>query len=482
MCCICNKKKTSATGSGYEALQRCETENAATNLQNAALEKADNAQLVANMTGIDWQVVIAREFHYHKTCFRSYTRQKKIVSSNKQAKPLEDQLNKLQEFIEENVILKGMVINMTEIIKVFDNSSEIGCTPVDPRTLKLKVKDLFGERIDFWSPRSGSCFLYSTEIPVGQIIEIGALKDKTAKKLIEQPSIHKVKEVAAMLRKEILEAPATYRSWPPTEDELTSISTALPIMLETFLKTLLSSKTKLSQKKDSQVLSIGQDIIFCIGNGRKRTSKHVLLSLCTKRKTGSKHIVYWLNRLGHGISYDETCLLETSLAIQQSKEQVLKTFVPNIIQPSQFVTFVWDNNDINPESLTGVSMHCTNGIMIQHSTNHDQIHTDSPLCSLSKPHAKERSFKAIQDVLEPYISKERENPKLINNVILSKETAGEISSRQHDFWWSMLRLYSSRSNIKQTVPNWTGFNHLISEEHQSFHQVKTYVLIGVYCT
>eukprot|EP00794_Sanderia_malayensis_P001799 gene1799-2005_t len=77
-CCICRKKKTNPSNSGYEALQRCETENAAKNLQETALEKADNAQLVVNMTGIDWKVIVVvidPTFQPVRTCSRIHRRE-----------------------------------------------------------------------------------------------------------------------------------------------------------------------------------------------------------------------------------------------------------------------------------------------------------------------------------------------------------------------------------------------------------------------
>ena len=50
-----------------------------------------------------------------------------------------------------------------------------------------------------------------------------------------------------------------------------------------------------------------------------------MLSLCTKRKTGSIQVIQWLNKLGHGISYDDANCLETSLAESQMCDKVLKT-------------------------------------------------------------------------------------------------------------------------------------------------------------
>ena len=36
----------------------------------------------------------------------------------------------------------------------------------------------------------------------------------------------------------------------------------------------------------------------------------------------------WLNRFGHGISYDEVALVETFLATEEVKNQALKSFCP----------------------------------------------------------------------------------------------------------------------------------------------------------
>ena len=82
-------------------------------------------------------------------------------------------------------------------------------------------------------------------------------------------------------------------------------------------------------------------------------------------------MITWLNKLGHGISYDEVNFVETSLAKEMVKNQQLKSYTPSSVQPSQFLTFVWDNNDINPESLNGKNMHVTNDIIVQREEHSD---------------------------------------------------------------------------------------------------------------
>ena len=70
-----------------------------------------------------------------------------------------------------------------------------------------------------------------------------------------------------------------------------------------------------------------------------------------KRKTRSKVMIQWLNKLGHGISYDEVNHLETSLAVEATNHESVRSYYPSTLLPSVSVTFVWDNNDINPESI-----------------------------------------------------------------------------------------------------------------------------------
>jgi hypothetical protein len=55
--------------------------------------------------------------------------------------------------------------------------------------------------------------------------------------------------------------------------------------------------------------------------------------------------------------------LETAVAKMQCAIKFLKAFARLILQPSIFVTFVWDNNDNN--TLNETSMHVTNGVFVQ---------------------------------------------------------------------------------------------------------------------
>ena len=99
------------------------------------------------------------------------------------------------------------------------------------------------------------------------------------------------------------------------------------------------------------------------------------------------------------------------MAEDQANRREPRKFVPNNIQPSVFVTFVYDNFDHNIESICNLTLHGTNGIIVQkclECTNND-INTNplvkNVLC---------RSFKPVSNELQPYIkTKARLDPVAI---------------------------------------------------------------------
>ena len=424
-------------------------------MKSCAVEKKDIPRLHDHLLGLDISNIIAKEFAYHQTCYTNYTRPPK-----RKIEKLTDFSN-LFTFVKTRIIENGEVLEIGEIMKLWSYDDI-----VDVRTIKQKLVDEFGTDIGFWSPRSGKSLVFSELIPKGQIIEVGSSRLKAANSLLSETSLRdKVREVAKTIREEVKEIESIFTSWPPTEQELYNCEVHLPPLLKLFLSSLLSCKPKLSKNKEASVNSLGQDIIFKVTNGRQKPLKHVLLSLSTKRKTGSKQMIKWLNRLGHGISYDDVNYLETGLAESQMLRKSLRTFVPSTVEPSKFITFIWDNNDINPETLTGISIHCTNGIIVQLRSEHSTC-SDVPDFTV-RNRDKKRSFKGVQSELQPYFVSKRHEPQSFLDVETNSISDHSISSKYIDFVWILLKSVFSTS-----IPNWTGFNYLITPEIiESYHEV-----------
>ena len=191
----------------------------------------------------------------------------------------------------------------------------------------------------------------------GQIIELLFKKLNRAKSKKNVSLKKQIDIVRKAIKKEIKALEETYVSWPPSEDEIVKCRTKIPPLLESLITTIISSvrKCRLKKRKKKIISSISQDIIYNCLNGKYRCSKHAIFGWCVKRKTGSRSMIEWLNRMGHSISYDEINFMETSLALQAIENDSVQTYVPSTLVPQLFLTFVWDNNDINPETLTGIS-------------------------------------------------------------------------------------------------------------------------------
>ena len=124
---------------------------------------------------------------------------------------------------------------------------------------------------------------------------------------------------------------------------------------------------------------------------------------------GSKDVITWMNRYGHTISSGEVNLVKTNAAETQASV-LSRTFVPRIMQPSAFVTCVFDNCDHNLESKFKLTMHCTSGTVMQKCQNTgNRILTHNPILQQAQSR-KRQSFNLTQQDLAPFIKQPRSEP------------------------------------------------------------------------
>ena len=424
------------------------TETAAVHLQKYASRVDDNPRLLAWVSGIEWTNIIPLELKYHKSCYRDIVREIKLATFEE---PLSSELI---EYIHNKVILNLEVLGTDDIFRFLETNGQM---KRDKRTFLDHILVYF-DTISLWAPKYGSSFLYNDTISKGEIIEKMFRKMSRMEEKFTPSFEDQLRNVCKVIRDSVLEMKPTYSQWPPSEEEVLVNKTVIPNSLETLIGNIVSANSK-RLINTSKISSICHDIIYNVHNGTHRTSKHTALALSTKRQTGSKAMIDWLNRLGHCISYDEVRLLETSLAYDAVSNQTIQGYCPLTLQPSTFVTFVWDNNDINPESLSGQSMHVTNGIVIQmHPNTKDEIITPGTLSRVLKP--KHKSFKAISTEMTPYLKQKRVNPTHMHGIRIEVEGEKQDLDLHSliDMCWSML--YVSSRN----VPSWTGFNYLIQTD------------------
>ena len=248
------------------------------------MEKRDNENLLAWYAGREWDSIVSLELPYHSTCYQEYTRSKKELRPS-------NEFTAVKNFINERIVQNNEVLTISVIMDVYTESNERSITK---QYLHDYLMENFSSEIDSWTPKYGEKFYFHSNVEEGQIIEIltreiDRLKQEKAKTVTVD---EKLADVALAVRNQIKATPKTFDSWPPEEHLLMSGKTEVPKLLFDFLRKVVHRKSKLSEKKIRVINSICQDIIYCASNGSHRTRKHVYLSLCMKRKTGSKEALY----------------------------------------------------------------------------------------------------------------------------------------------------------------------------------------------
>ena len=99
--------------------------------------------------------------------------------------------------------------------------------------------------------------------------------------------------------------------WPPKVEGLQSDDRKPPELPRYFYEVLSLSKNK-SETYTRFIDSFSSDIMFAISNGKYATLKHTSLGLGLHSMTGMKSPMNILHCLGHSISYDMVCWLETA--------------------------------------------------------------------------------------------------------------------------------------------------------------------------
>ena len=109
--------------------------------------------------------------------------------------------------------------------------------------------------------------------------------------------------------------------------------------------------------------------MYAVSKGEFLTLKYASVGLGLHSLTGQKLPFQVLSRLGHCMTYDQICEVETAQAelVQHLKSLSLPLPICQIDEESKVLTtFWWDNFDLNIETASGVgSIHNTPGIMFQ---------------------------------------------------------------------------------------------------------------------
>ena len=184
--------------------------------------------------------------------------------------------------------------------------------------------------------------------------------------------------------------------WPRTIESLRKDDRNGPDILKLFYENLLSPASVhhgTSLTAERLIDSFCQDIMYAVSKGEFLTLKHASVGLRLHSLTGQKLPLQVLSLLGHSMTYDQICKVETAQAelVQHLKSLSLSLPICPINEESKVLTtFWWDNFDRNIETASGAgSIHNTPGIMFQE----ESACTVNPNENVSIPKSKRHSVR-----------------------------------------------------------------------------------------
>ena len=172
--CIFCQQKLRRIERNCENLIQCLTTQASQKLMKVA-ENKEGHNILLQIRGQD---LIAIEVKYHKSCYKSYTRNVKSrkQEDSKGGDGYQSAFTQLVAVVQEKIIDGLDVCKMTDLRDTYiDLLEEIGTDAPNYRTEKLKARlqKHFGDRLSFWQPqqRAETEIVFSKTASTGQAVE-----------------------------------------------------------------------------------------------------------------------------------------------------------------------------------------------------------------------------------------------------------------------------------------------------------------------
>ena len=466
-CIFCDKKVKYLRG-GYrkDKLVRASDLRADKTLRQIATSRCDSKLL--QVTAND---IVAKEAHYHRTCYRMYTQTSERNASNcdesdgpsdkiyecASAKAHKDVFDHIRSelFGKEGVTILALCDLMKRLCtKIKEYGTELHESTRS--NFRRALENEFGSSIAFVKAENGRVFIMDKSIDA----------DKLAQELLKSRnefSIHmktckekKQYRNTALYFRNLIQSIKFDKPWPPLPEELDENYIPIPHELLDFLHTLLEGVKEDetgSYKQEICLHSIAQDIIYTVTNGKIKPAKHILLAWVVKALTGNIELINILNHLGQCVSRSKLEEIITALVTYKCGEDANDAVpLPQFVQQKIMTCLGFDNIDRNEETLDGGhTSHRVNGIIVQPDMS---IEIQRPKRK-DIPQSKKRSVETTSTDLSPYISGGRKNPPAIAVNLSANELPVVNLALQKNTIWTLLRQINPQ---QQTISAWTGFN------------------------
>lgn len=452
-------------------------------LREAATKKKDNRVLIKILD----RDCVAIEVRYHMKCYKNYTnflyRQDETCETN--STPLYNA--GYEQFcveVLEDLIKKKEITYMSRLYKKFVNIVQRveGADASSFRKFRLKQRLMKSyPQLVFVTPshRNVSEIVFTENLCAKDVVRDGGYADagcddnddddkdsqSQTKPILNE--LHILYHASMLLKEKLATVQGLQVPWPPLAADINdeNVENIVEPSLFNFLAWTLgfsndaqvSSYVAVTDKQNSRVKSLAQDMVLIASDGRKFTPKSLSLAMAMRQLTGSSKVIELLNQFGHCLSHNFVLRHETALAEMCISE---KGTVPTGVSKNQNLTIAWDNDDFLEDTKTGRdTTHVTGGIVIQRDYG---VITDE-----SQPResiARSSALKEVQDLIAPYVLGKKVTVNLTNALEgkdLSEKShkQPQHAGRKLDFSFIITRL---QPDIQ--LPNWTGYNTLLCKD------------------
>ena len=452
-------------------------------LREAATKKKDNRVLIKILD----RDCVAIEVRYHMKCYKNYTnflyRQDETCETN--STPLYNA--GYEQFcveVLEDLIKKKEITYMSRLYKKFVNIVQRveGADASSFRKFRLKQRLMKSyPQLVFVTPshRNVSEIVFTENLCAKDVVRDGGYADagcddnddddkdsqSQTKPILNE--LHILYHASMLLKEKLATVQGLQVPWPPLAADINdeNVENIVEPSLFNFLAWTLgfsndaqvSSYVAVTDKQNSRVKSLAQEMVLIASDGRKFTPKSLSLAMAMRQLTGSSKVIELLNQFGHCLSHNFVLRHETALAEMCISE---KGTVPTGVSKNQNLTIAWDNDDFLEDTKTGRdTTHVTGGIVIQRDYG---VITDE-----SQPResiARSSALKEVQDLIAPYVLGKKVTVNLTNALEgkdLSEKShkQPQHAGRKLDFSFIITRL---QPDIQ--LPNWTGYNTLLCKD------------------
>jgi hypothetical protein len=365
-----------------EKLVQCVTHASANTLKLAA-EKRNDEQFLVQIRDTD---LLAKEVHYHRSCYRDYTREiseRRAGCTNEQktrGRPFEytKSFNAIcQNVIESRIIKGGEVLRMNELTRLFLTEIRTGNESEETITyrncqLKRRLEKRYPQLLFIKNRDMNSCELVLSEFRhVSKVVQCDSstesenmtededdeLENEQNIEPHHQEGYRDMYRAAMFLRNKIAEVPYRHGPWPPTASSLDdeAVKCFVPHQLFNFFAWCVGESDEINfqdyvptkSPTKEKLYSVCQDIVYIATKGRVDTPKHLALGMAIRHHSGSSKIVGLLNGFGHSISHSKLLVYDTALA---ERQMMIEDGLPPGLKKNVPTTLAWDNNDFGEET------------------------------------------------------------------------------------------------------------------------------------